>query len=58
MEQQNEKTEYCFFYHIKVTVVDGKCTEDCIMEDCALVDDERIRKQSQGKKKAEGADFY
>ena len=53
MEQQNEKTEYCFFYHTKVRVINGKCTEDCIMEDCALVDDERIRQKSRDDKLAD-----
>jgi len=31
-------TEHCFFYNIEVTLINGKCTEDCSMEDCALVD--------------------
>ena len=31
-------TEHCLFYNIEVTLVDGKCTEDCSIEDCALVD--------------------
>lgn len=37
-DSNNTTTEHCLFYNIEVTLVDGKCTEDCSMEDCALVD--------------------
>lgn len=28
--------ERCLVYGIDVVIVDGKCTEDCTLEDCAL----------------------
>ena len=34
--EQDKETEHCFINNIDVVVVDGKCTEDCSMEECAL----------------------
>ncbi len=46
-----KKKERCLIYDCEVTVVDGECTEDCICDNRALVDQERIRRVEKKSEK-------
>ncbi len=37
-KEKMEEKQHCFINDMEVTVVDGKCTEDCSIEDCVLFD--------------------
>ena len=49
--------ERCLVYEVDVIVKDGICTEDCICDDCALVDPGRIKSADKNLHKKDKKDL-